>query len=249
MSKWVLDPIYHTRWVGLLPEGRGDRRPTLPHIIRSTPQIVSVGGSDDRPRFSTRQAIEKRCYSLGVAIAAAANGMSDETGSPSSAPSVLGRVTLALLVVNLLATGFAVFSTQTVSKKVNEIAKVQKERPPKAKGEEGSETEEEGEVLPPGPVVAFEPIVVNLNEPGKPRYLKAVFEIEVENPETAKVLEERKRIVRDELFRYLSSLTASDTAGEENKTKIQTEVKTRVATVLGEDYPVRRAYFLEFIVN
>lgn len=99
----------------------------------------------------------------------------------------------------------------------------------------------------PGPVVALDPMIVNLNEPGKPRYLKASFEIEVRDADIAKLVEEQKRNVRDEVFRYLSSMSIADTVGEQNKAKLQAEIKTRLDKILSGG--VKHIYFLDFMIQ
>ncbi|MBI4510281.1 MAG: flagellar basal body-associated FliL family protein [Deltaproteobacteria bacterium] len=148
-------------------------------------------------------------------------------------------IILILLAVNLAATGFVVFRQvklrPVVEHAVKEALKAQ---------DEAQSTDKEK----PGPIVATDPMVVNLNEPGKPRYLKASFELEMENEGSLKLFEEQKRHVRDEMLRYLSSLSVADTAGELAKAKLQEELKKRLDKLLGGE-KVRRVYFLEFVIQ
>jgi flagellar basal body-associated protein FliL len=101
---------------------------------------------------------------------------------------------------------------------------------------------------PPPPVVALEPFVVNLNEEGSTRYLKTTFELELQSEKVQPLLLEKKRAVRDEMLRYLSSLSVADTLGEANKTKIQEQMVTRATKVLGKD-AVTHVFFTEFVVQ
>jgi len=100
----------------------------------------------------------------------------------------------------------------------------------------------------PPPVVALEPFVVNLNEEGSTRYLKTTFELELESDKVQGMLNEKKRAVRDEMLRYLSSLSVADTLGEANKSKIQEQMVARAAKVLGKD-AVTHVFFTEFVVQ
>jgi len=100
----------------------------------------------------------------------------------------------------------------------------------------------------PGPVVALEPFVINLNEAGNSRYLKATFELELAAPKVAEELDRAKRVVRDEILRYLSGLTVADTLGTQNKDKIQSEIVARVDKQLGGG-KVKRMFFIDFVVQ
>lgn len=186
--------------------------------------------------------------------------MADEetdTAAPASSTGGGAKPKKQMIVVALVVANFAATSVvavvalglkseiKGVAAKAEAAAKAQA----KKGDEEASEEETPEEELPPGPVVKFDPVVVNLVEPGKPRYLKAIFELELEDAEAVKLLEEKKRLVRDEMFRYLSGLTIAQTAGEENKTKLQAEMKTRVGTILGGEERVRKVHFAEFVVQ
>ncbi|HKA91051.1 MAG TPA: flagellar basal body-associated FliL family protein [Haliangiales bacterium] len=141
-----------------------------------------------------------------------------------------GSVLLVLLVaLNLGATGFVAYKSLKPAHVVVEAA-------PAAPKEET------------GVVVALDPFVVNLNEPGSSRYLKATFEVEVSGKPAADELERQKRGVRDDVLRYLSGLTVADTAGEANKAKIQESVSGRIDKQLGGG-KVKRLFFTEFVVQ
>ncbi len=98
------------------------------------------------------------------------------------------------------------------------------------------------------PTMPLDPFVVNLNEMGKPRYLKATFELQLEDENSKKVIEERKNLIKDDILRYLSGLAVADCQGEENKLKIQREIQKRVEKVAGEE-TVRRVLFVEFVIQ
>ncbi len=100
----------------------------------------------------------------------------------------------------------------------------------------------------PGPIHAFEPFVVNLNEPAGGRFLKAVLEVEMANKDAVKALTEAVRPVRDDLLSYLSNLRVKDTMGEPAKKKIKTEIVARLHKQIGDD-KVKRVFLAQFVVQ
>lgn len=159
----------------------------------------------------------------------------DANAAPAAAPakpkgSKLILVVAALSVVNLGGTGFVAF------KSMHPVI-VQ------APAESSHEHHEEN-----GPTASLDAFVVNLNEPGSTRYLKTSFEVELSNQTAADLLTKSKPAVRDELLRYLSSLSVADTLGENAKTKIQSEMLARVDKVLGSGR-AKKLFFNEFVVQ
>lgn len=160
----------------------------------------------------------------------------EPTPSADAAPKKAGGAKAALAVgaINLVATGFLVFRSLTAS-----AGPVHAEPP---------------EAPPPdvaviaGPVVPLDPFVVNLADQGVSRYLRATFELEVRDDKALEQLDKAKKVVRDELLRYLSGLTVADTLGEQGKTAIQEAILARLTKLLGEGR-VRRLFFTEFVVQ
>ena len=160
--------------------------------------------------------------------------MADELkpGEESATPSPAGpggggsKLLLILVLANLGATGFV--ATRGL-------------HPPAAQAAESTENK-------PGPTVSLETFVVNLNEPGNSRYLKCTIELEVTGVKAVKEVTDNKRLVRDEILRYLSGLTVADTLGEQGKARIQTDVVSRVDRLLGGGR-IRRLFFIDFVVQ
>ena len=171
--------------------------------------------------------------------------MSEPTGNveavpaaaPSPKPAGTSKLLLLLVAANLGASGAGVFF-QLRAKPMAAAA-------PGAAGAEGAKP---GEAAGPGPTATLEPFVVNLNEVGSSRYLKATFELELADAKSAEVLEKDKRGVRDEVLRYLSSLSVADTLGAENKDKIRTEIVARIDKELGGG-KVKKVFFGDFVVQ
>jgi flagellar FliL protein len=160
--------------------------------------------------------------------------MSDapEDGEAEAAPKPKGNPLLpVLLMVNLAGTGLV-------------AVKVMKPPPPP----KVEPTPEEKAKLENHPTATVDPFVVNLNEKGPTRYLKANFEFELANDKAAEELGKDKLAIRDELLRYLSGLTVEETMGEDGKDKIQKELIARVDKELGGG-KVRRCFFTEFVIQ
>ncbi|MBK8014114.1 MAG: flagellar basal body-associated FliL family protein [Deltaproteobacteria bacterium] len=165
--------------------------------------------------------------------------MSD-TASSESAPkpakaksigTILGIVGLGLAIVNLGATAFVIMTLQhpiVVEAKPVEVA--------------------HSSLPADGPLTPLDSFVVNLNERGSARYLKATMDVQVAQKEAVDDIERAKPAIRDSLLRYLSSLSVEDTSGEEAKIKIQKQLIARVEKIIGEG-KIHKLYFQEFVVQ
>ena len=124
-----------------------------------------------------------------------------------------------------------------------------------AKGEGGSDDDaapaegDKAAAKKPGPCVPLEPFLVNLNEPGSGRYLKAAVEVEVTDGASAEEMNTQKRSIRDDLLRYLSSLSVADTLGESGKDKIKLAMAGRIGKQIGGAERVHKLFFTEFMVQ
>jgi flagellar FliL protein len=152
--------------------------------------------------------------------------------APAPPPSKGSKIVPLMLFLNLAATGGGTF--------------IQLRHKPELAAPVPAAAEPE--VKTTGPVAPLDAYVVNLNEPGPSRYLKATFEAELASPKAVEELEKNKRIVRDEVLRYLSGLSVADTLGTENKEKIQHEIVTRADKALGGGR-VKRVFFIDFVVQ
>jgi flagellar protein FliL len=149
---------------------------------------------------------------------------------------------LILLLANLGSSGFAAYEGM-------QVVTAQHAASPAGAGHAKTAEEEAKKKEEVGPVTPLEPFIVNLNEPEATRYLKATFELEVADKEAIAELEKLKRPVRDDVLRYLSSLSVADTQGEAGKAKIQKEVVSRIDRQLGGKNRARRLFFVEFMVQ
>lgn len=162
--------------------------------------------------------------------------MSDEAAPPTK-PAAQGGGTskpvLGLLVVNLVGTLLVAFKALTAP-----AAQA-------APSHEPVTTELTSEVT--GPVVALDPFVVNLDEPGTPRYLKLTLELELIGA-TEAALTKSKQLIRDAILSYLSGLQVKDTLGADAKEQIRNDLLAKLTKLLGPD-KVRRLFFQDFVVQ
>lgn len=165
----------------------------------------------------------------------------DAAATPPAAASggAAAKIPLVLGVLNMALSGFLVFTALKAPKVVTVVAG----------GEAGEHGEKGADKESAGPVVAFEPFVINLNEPGSNRYLKTSLELEVLDKKSEEMVTEKKRVVRDELLRYLSNLNVAETLGEENKTKIKSALLARADQAVGGKGKVRNVFLTEFVVQ
>ncbi len=138
---------------------------------------------------------------------------------------------VVLTVLNLGATGF-------VATKVLKLGHMSA----------GPTAQAEPSPPPNLPSAAFEPFVVNLNEPGSNRYLKTSFEVELGNEKAVETINHEKKALRDDILRYLSGLTVAETMGEAGKDKIQEQIIARVDKAVGAG-GVRHLYFTDFVIQ
>jgi flagellar FliL protein len=163
--------------------------------------------------------------------------MSDEPPAPLTkatepAPKP-SKAILGLLLLNLGATGFVAFKLVTAPPSEPAASHPTAVAPPGA------------EVT--GPVIALDPFVVNLDEPGTSRYLKVTLELEL-MPEGEQVIIKSKQLVRDAILSHLSGLHVKDTLGAEAKDKLRNDLMAKVVKLVGPD-KVRRMFFQDFVVQ
>lgn len=169
--------------------------------------------------------------------------MSDDTtdakaaAAPAAKASLLTKLTPVLLLANLGASGAGVYFQMKPKPPVIVVPGAGAPEPTAHAAEGG-----------PGPSAPLDSFVVNLNEPGTSRYLKATFELELADARAVEALERDKKSIRDQVLRYLSGLTVADTLGAENKDKIRAEIAMRIDKELGQG-KVKKVFFNDFVVQ
>jgi len=101
----------------------------------------------------------------------------------------------------------------------------------------------------------LDPVIANLNEPGVSRYVRASFTLEIsaetDQEKGTAFLDEKKPILTDMLFVYLSGLSLKDIQGDKNLKSIQSRIrellnerffpdsKPQIKRVLIKEFPVQ----------
>ena len=100
----------------------------------------------------------------------------------------------------------------------------------------------------PGIMCEMEPFIVNLLDEGGKRYLKTQLEIEVENEDVKKELQQRTPQIRDAILLLLTSKSYAEIGVPGGKVELRTELIERINNVLGSG-KIRTLYFTEFVVQ
>lgn len=143
------------------------------------------------------------------------------------------KIVLALLMLNLGASGFSTFKLVTSA-------------PAEAHPHADPAPTNKNEIT--GPIVSLQPFVVNLDEPGQSRYLKVTLQFEVVKGDAQALIEKNSQVIRDAILSHLSGLKLGDTLGAAAKDKLRVELIKKLEEIVGE-HKVRRMFFQEFVVQ
>ena len=111
-----------------------------------------------------------------------------------------------------------------------------------------SEGDGGGKPVGDGPIVALDPIIVNLNEPEGTRYLKTVIAIALSDDKVVAEVERLKPVIKDHFIRELSELNFRQTMGAKNKLAVKRRLLKRFNELVGPDAGTD-VYLTEFIVQ
>ena len=163
--------------------------------------------------------------------------MADDPESPPANGSESGKnkLIIILAVVNLLVVLGAAVAVVLVMSQQGAAA----DEPPQAQG---------SGVEPLGTLLILDGLVVNLDEADGTHYLRASFQIELDDAEREAEVTARMVPIRSALMLYLSGLQLEDTQGEEKRREILERVAALANEQLGAEL-VRRAYLTEFVAQ
>ena len=99
-----------------------------------------------------------------------------------------------------------------------------------------------------GPVYPMDPFLVNLADPGRPRFLKVVIQLELDADPVSAELDALKPKVRDALLTLLSSKGSADLVTVADKERLRNEILHRLNAFLSAGR-VAEVYFTEFVVQ
>lgn len=99
-----------------------------------------------------------------------------------------------------------------------------------------------------GPVYPLDPFLVNLADPGRPRFLKVVLELELDQETVRPELDALQPKVRDSLLTLLSSKASEDLSTVADKERLRNEIIHRLNAFLASGR-VAEVYFTQFVVQ
>lgn len=161
--------------------------------------------------------------------------MSQEPAKPAAAAPAKSKKTLFIAIAALVVLGGG----------GGAYWKFFRSAPPEAAAEETKEPEE------PPAIVNFDPFVVNLSDPGTPRFLRVTLALVVNGEEQAKEFEEDAVVrmkVRSALLEMLSQQKASVLITPEGRTELQKHI-VELAGHNAEELKITDVLFSEFIVQ
>ncbi len=193
-------------------------------------------------------------------------GEENQQGSKPNARGGLSKILiLGLVLCNVLSLGglglFVSLNSSGGDDSPSQAAQASKTTPsadfessedtPNGDGANESDAESEGMSGPAadlGPTVKLGTFVINLNDPGHPRYLKVTLKAEVSGSGTKNEIRAREPQVRDLIISYLSSLAIKETYGARAKATIRDNIQRRLNHVLttGE---VTQVFFTDFMTQ
>ena len=99
-----------------------------------------------------------------------------------------------------------------------------------------------------GQILDMDPFVVNLNEPGGKRYLKAKVGLEFIEAEVRQELEARLPQLRDSILLHLSSKSLEEIQSVDGKLELKNALIKRINQVLKQG-KIRNLYFTQFVIQ
>jgi flagellar FliL protein len=99
-----------------------------------------------------------------------------------------------------------------------------------------------------GHIYKMEPFLVNLADPGQPRYLKVTLNLESNQEKPSGEYEKRQPQLRDAILTILSSRHYRDVMTSEGKAALREEIKGKVNQLL-VNLKAQNIFFTEFVIQ
>ena len=109
-------------------------------------------------------------------------------------------------------------------------------------------SEKKSSITGQGYIYKMEPYLVNLMDPGVPRYLKITLHVESNQEKVSEEYDKRLPQLRDAILTILSSKNYNDIMSSEGKTSLREEIKAKMNQLL-VGLKVQNVYFTEFVVQ
>jgi len=118
---------------------------------------------------------------------------------------------------------------------------------PKFMGGGGKAHKEEAKVEE-GVMFSLEPFVVNLNDPGGPKFLKVSIQLELANAALMEKAKQKTPQLRDAVITLLTSKSSESLFPPEGKLQLKDEINARMNQIMGPN-TVKNVYLTDFVMQ
>ena len=153
-----------------------------------------------------------------------------EGGVEEVAPKKNNKKMLMIIIVAVVAVALAAGGFFLVPKLIGG-----KEKKEEAKSEEGA-------------MFPLEPFVVNLNDPGGPKFLKVSIQLELAGPSLMEKAKQKSPQLRVAVITLLTSKSSESLFPPEGKLQLKDEINARMNQILGAN-TVKNVYLTDFVMQ
>jgi flagellar FliL protein len=172
--------------------------------------------------------------------------MADEEEAEKEAAPAGSRKLLWIALTSVALLGAAAAATFVAMSRqpTGEEAEAAADAPP-----EEADSGTSGDQRSAGPVIhALEPMIVNIFDGERDRFLKIHVNFEVSSPEVSKELDDRTAQVKDMMISLISSQAYADIRSLEGKAALREQLMTRMNALVTRGV-VRQVFFTDFVVQ
>ena len=118
----------------------------------------------------------------------------------------------------------------------------------KSGGDKGQKKGKEDVKKDESVMLALDPFVVNLNDPGASKFLKVSMQIELSGPAILEIAKGKTPQIRDAIINLLTSKTSDALMSPEGKLQLKDEINLMANQILGNN-TVKNVYLTEFVMQ
>ncbi|HMK57004.1 MAG TPA: flagellar basal body-associated protein FliL [Dissulfurispiraceae bacterium] len=156
----------------------------------------------------------------------------DKEAAEEPAPKKGSKKMMLIIIVAVVAVVLAIAAFFIVPKFMGGGGKAHKEE---AKVEEGV-------------MFSLEPFVVNLNDPGGPKFLKVSIQLELANAALMEKAKQKTPQLRDAVITLLTSKSSESLFPPEGKLQLKDEINARMNQIMGPN-TVKNVYLTDFVMQ
>lgn len=155
----------------------------------------------------------------------------DKEGAQEEAPKKGSKKMMLIIIIAVVAVALAAGGFFLVPKFLGHG----KEKKEEAKSEEGA-------------MFSLDPFVVNLNDPGGPKFLKVSIQLELAGPSLVEKAKQKTPQLRDAIITLLTSKSSESLFPPEGKLQLKDEINARMNQIMGAN-TVKNVYLTDFVMQ